>query len=403
MGAEADAAEDLLETLYKWLSQDGSSSSNNNRPAAQGRARQDGEGASAGADQAQAHHVAYVNSDGQPAAGYGMHPAYMQAGYGAAGHIAAAPGAPNGFVFGGAAPREAVHHRDVRQDGASGYGNAHPSALPQPAGHQAGLSWAVDPQQQQAQPSGSAHAAVQQSEAMQEQQAYYYAYQAQMAETQAQMNAWAGNAYGAQNAGATSQAYYGGYYAPYPPGAPSAQMYGYPQYVAEAPVADSAAREEGLAYSKQPRYVEYTPYTMEDFKGKPYNSKQQKYWELGKIGPDLETDELREKREKAERMKQYAKDAHKKNMAVSTAKPNKAKGANSAATKPLSSRERALDFAKNIPKPEVKSKKVAGGEDEGPSAREEGEMTELDALEAQHRLDQQRIDEIRRELGNIGF
>jgi hypothetical protein len=124
-------------------------------------------------------------------------------------------------------------------------------------------------------------------------------------------------------AGATSQAYYGGYYAPYPPGAPSAQMYGYPQYVAEAPVADSAAREEGLAYSKQPRYVEYTPYTMEDFKGKPYNSKQQKYWELGKIGPDLETDELREKREKAERMKQYAKDAHKKNMAVSTAKPNK--------------------------------------------------------------------------------
>jgi hypothetical protein len=30
MGAEADAAEDLLETLYKWLSQDGSSSSSNN-------------------------------------------------------------------------------------------------------------------------------------------------------------------------------------------------------------------------------------------------------------------------------------------------------------------------------------------------------------------------------------
>lgn len=117
----------------------------------------------------------------------------------------------------------------------------------------------------------------------------------------------------------------GAYYAPqYPPSAYPMAPYPYGA-AAYAPGGASGkeAEEANLAYSKQPRAVEYEPYTMEEFKSKPYNAKQQKYWELGKIGPDLETDELREKREKAERMKQYAKDAHRKNMTSKATKPNK--------------------------------------------------------------------------------
>lgn len=83
----------------------------------------------------------------------------------------------------------------------------------------------------------------------------------------------------------------------------------------------------GASYAGSvPRKVEYTPYTVEDFKEKPYNPKSGKaYWELGKNGPDLETDELREKREKAERMRQYAANAHRKNREAAASSPSKPK------------------------------------------------------------------------------
>lgn len=64
-------------------------------------------------------------------------------------------------------------------------------------------------------------------------------------------------------------------------------------------------------------------------------------------------------------------------------------------------RERALDFAKNIPKPEAKGKKKC--ESSRISQAQAHEMTELETLEAQHRMDQQRIDAMRKELGNIGI
>ena len=46
----------------------------------------------------------------------------------------------------------------------------------------------------------------------------------------------------------------------------------------------------------------------QDFEDKEYNIKKEGkgYWELGRLGPDLETEELQAKREKADRVKQMA-------------------------------------------------------------------------------------------------
>lgn len=46
---------------------------------------------------------------------------------------------------------------------------------------------------------------------------------------------------------------------------------------------------------------------VQDYEEKEYNVKGGKgYWELGKLGPDLETSELQAKREKAEKIKAMA-------------------------------------------------------------------------------------------------
>jgi len=45
---------------------------------------------------------------------------------------------------------------------------------------------------------------------------------------------------------------------------------------------------------------------MQDFEDKDYNVKKAGYWELGRLGPDLATDELQAKRENQERVKALA-------------------------------------------------------------------------------------------------
>lgn len=48
---------------------------------------------------------------------------------------------------------------------------------------------------------------------------------------------------------------------------------------------------EGLAYSRQPRNIEYKPYTLDDYQ----RIRSDKYYELGSLGADLEKEELRDK------------------------------------------------------------------------------------------------------------
>ncbi len=68
-----------------------------------------------------------------------------------------------------------------------------------------------------------------------------------------------------------------------------------------------------------------------------------------------------------------------------------------------SARERALQFAKNIPKPEVKKKAVVEGAGAGGGGGEEEgrQLSELELLERQHAERQQEVDRIRAELARV--
>lgn len=53
---------------------------------------------------------------------------------------------------------------------------------------------------------------------------------------------------------------------------------------------------EGLPYSRKPRPVDFQPYSQKDFEEKEYNVKKNRgYYELGRLGPDLESEELQSK------------------------------------------------------------------------------------------------------------
>eukprot|EP00195_Chlamydomonas_chlamydogama_P013528 CAMPEP_0202890600 /NCGR_PEP_ID=MMETSP1392-20130828/946_1 /ASSEMBLY_ACC=CAM_ASM_000868 /TAXON_ID=225041 /ORGANISM="Chlamydomonas chlamydogama, Strain SAG 11-48b" /LENGTH=647 /DNA_ID=CAMNT_0049574201 /DNA_START=144 /DNA_END=2087 /DNA_ORIENTATION=+ len=184
---------------------------------------------------------------------------------------------------------------------------------------------------------------------------------------------------------------------------------------------------EGLPYSRKPRPVDYQPYDIKDFEDKEYNIKKagKGYWELGRLGPDLETEELQAKREKQERIKQLAAQVREDN-----AKKQVQAAAKPAAPKPKepSAREKALMFAKNIPKPEppkpsaspdaaAAAAAAAGpgrtspGPTRGPAAGKgpgQGAAkpvaapgSELERLEAQHNQDQARVEAIRAELARL--
>jgi len=378
MNAEADAAESLLETLYNWLCGEVS------RPAVQRV------GMPEASPETPQHHqperYAVCNTGLQCAAGSGSSYPY-------------ATDVSSAFVFGGPATPEDVDIGDrlvypssSSDESAAGLG----SHQEQPAG----LTWNVQPNVQYKEHGTSPPVAV---DGRLHGHVNGGAYTGHAHEVHPQAYAGA-YAYPAQCAGpgsrlvqaTTATPLASPYYQMYH-GEP-ASAYGYGAY---APRNDeqNPIQDADLAFSRQPRQVDFQPYTMEEFKNKPYNAKQQKYWELGKMGPDLETDELHEKREKAERMKQYGRSAHRKNMASQAPKNCQIK--NPQESKMPSVRERALDFAKNIPKPEAKGKKKC--ESSRISQAQAHEMTELETLEAQHRMDQQRIDAIRKELGNIGI
>ncbi|KAJ9506502.1 hypothetical protein QJQ45_019626 [Haematococcus lacustris] len=200
-----------------------------------------------------------------------------------------------------------------------------------------------------------------------------------------------------------------------------------------------------IPFSK-PRPVDYQPYDQKDFEDKDYNVKKagKGYWELGRLGPDLETSELQAKREKVEKIKSLAAQAARlhavhvdkgrcgalggeeqvreenlKRAAVVAAKPRK-----EAPAKEPTARDKALQarhctaaayitqFAKNVPKPEPASKPVPAPATEkksgakkpssGSAANVAGKAlpatSELQQLEEQHAADQQRVDQIRAQL-----
>jgi hypothetical protein len=122
-----------------------------------------------------------------------------------------------------------------------------------------------------------------------------------------------------------------------------------------------------------------------------------------------------DQREKAERIKQLAVQVREENMKKAAAAPK----SQPRLPKEPTARERAIEFAKNVPKPEVmmplpkpevvKKKPPAAGSAAAARATAAGAAgprggagaTGLEALEAQHKEDQQKVDRIRAELARM--
>jgi hypothetical protein len=164
---------------------------------------------------------------------------------------------------------------------------------------------------------------------------------------------------------------------------------------------DDMSEEARLYYSRKPRPVQYKPYTASDYRNINVPVK------LGSLGPDLLNEELQERHEKAQRMREYARGVNAYNL-TSTSSTKKAPPPQER-SRPVekTAREKAMEFAKNVPRPKVKRRDGDGdynssGEFRLPPSRDlmQGDemMSELEKLEAQHDADVDAVEAIRREF-----
>ncbi|XP_076438331.1 uncharacterized protein LOC143277416 [Babylonia areolata] len=93
----------------------------------------------------------------------------------------------------------------------------------------------------------------------------------------------------------------------------------------------------------------YRVYGLDDYK------RMQKEVRLGTLGPDLENDVYRERREKMQRQLEYAKSVKDKNSRdLTSKKPPAFPRPKESADDVLNKRKLAMEYAKNVPKPQVK-------------------------------------------------
>lgn len=114
---------------------------------------------------------------------------------------------------------------------------------------------------------------------------------------------------------------------------------------------DSDPKDQ-LAFSRKARPVQYEPCKLSQYK----KEKPDGYYELGKLQPDLNTDELVEKRAKIERMKAFSQNRRTINKNIQAKKPADAPREQLVVLKPASTREKGIAFAKRVPKPRLSQK-----------------------------------------------
>lgn len=151
------------------------------------------------------------------------------------------------------------------------------------------------------------------------------------------------------------------------------------------------AKEDKLAFSKKARPVSYKPYKLSDYK----RENQDTYFELGKLQPDLNDEELVAKRANKERIKAFSQNLREINRQQ---KAPQAKKSPVPETSEPSAREKALAFSKKVPKPKAtrsaaeKPKVIrSGGGKQAP-------VSNLEMLESKHRSIQSKVDAIRRDM-----
>jgi hypothetical protein len=166
---------------------------------------------------------------------------------------------------------------------------------------------------------------------------------------------------------------------------------------ADPPPAMGQQDSGDLAYSRKARPVDYTPYTERDYRALLGDG----YFELGKLGPDLDPDELAEKRLRQERVRAYADSVRQENRQQAAFAPPPRP-----APKPASNRQKAIEFARGVPRPKPRADPAArprgaggsGGEEEGEEGEEEEEETELQRRQRRHLEDRALVEEMRRQL-----
>lgn len=115
--------------------------------------------------------------------------------------------------------------------------------------------------------------------------------------------------------------------------------------------------EDQLAFSRKARPVQFAPCTLSQYK----KEKPAGYYELGKLQPDLNAEELVQKRANLERIKSFSKNLRAINMSSSKKTDAEAKKQprEQEQKRANSSREKALEFSKHIPKPRIQQRPLA--------------------------------------------
>jgi hypothetical protein len=148
--------------------------------------------------------------------------------------------------------------------------------------------------------------------------------------------------------------------------------------------------------------------------------KPKEYVEISKMKPDLNTDELVAKRKNQERIKEFSKQLRNFNQEVIMQQPKKPSSIEEndltvAKGKQESNRQRALEFAKHIPKPKVAPNysgkrgqpntgpsgggDLEGGNDGGIYMDDDAmDAAHLQELEMKHAQNKARMDAIKRSL-----
>mmetsp|Transcript_9617 Transcript_9617/g.13147 ORF Transcript_9617/g.13147 Transcript_9617/m.13147 type:complete len:378 (-) Transcript_9617:24-1157(-) len=169
--------------------------------------------------------------------------------------------------------------------------------------------------------------------------------------------------------------------------------------------------KDKLYFSKEPRSVQFKPYTQ----GQYNMIKPKEYVEISNIKPDLNTEDLIAKRANVDRVKEFAKNLQQFNHEhLRTQKKlppsNEKFEIEIAQKKQESKRQKAIEFAKNIPKPKVNKSKDQDKDNEGVNYDEDGggqfqmgegyeEDIKLQELEAKHVNSKKQIEAIRKAMG----
>eukprot|EP01032_Pedospumella_encystans_P017599 gene17599-20047_t len=118
----------------------------------------------------------------------------------------------------------------------------------------------------------------------------------------------------------------------------------------------NAGQEDSIYFSKKPRPVNFKPYTLKQYK----MTQPKEYVEISNIKPDLNSDELVAKRANLERIKEFSKNLQSFNRQTISQQPKLPPAAEKrdiaiSEQKFNSRRQKAIEFAKNVPKPRVPS------------------------------------------------